>query len=103
MEEGAAVLGVGAAVDLEHERIALRRVEVGRLEQPAMHLGSVRRRGRALLRLREPERREEFLVQGCEPAPLRALAGAGDAAEIEVAGLERAALEDRHLLAGSVC
>ena len=53
MEEGPAVLGVGTSVHFHHERVDLRRVEAGRLQQPALHDPAVGSGERVLLGLRD--------------------------------------------------
>src|SRR5262249_30109921 len=66
VEEPGAVRGVRTAVDLEHQRIFSRGVEIRRLHDPALDLATVERVVPELLDVARRPRREQLVVRAPE-------------------------------------
>lgn len=69
VEERVAVRRVRSAVNLEHERILLRRIEARRLHDPSLHAAAVEGLAPELLDLAEVRPGHEFLVRPVEHRP----------------------------------
>ena len=66
VEERVSVRGVRPAVNLEHERPLLRRIEVARLHEPPFDLPAVRAGELDALRSRDVPGTEKLVIQACQ-------------------------------------
>src|SRR2546428_3438975 len=90
MEEGVAVRGMRAAVNLEHERPPFRRVEAARPEHPALDLPAVRARELDALGRGDETGREKVVVEARDTPRLAPYLSGDDVPRIDRGGDHRA-------------